>query len=140
MAHHGFELGIFEHGYTNESLAIFEEKYKISVNIYAIGKNGPEETKPYYCSIYNGDPNVTKINFGIIRDDKEGEVHFVLVKKLHVIFSNAYDENHGHLKMCHDCGIMCSTTEQLLQHYKVDHKDDSIEKQILLLPPKPEEA
>jgi hypothetical protein len=62
MGCHGFNSGIFEHGYTTETLAIFEEKYKISVNIYDIGKNGPEETKVYYCSIYNGDPNVSKVN------------------------------------------------------------------------------
>jgi hypothetical protein len=123
MAHHGFDIGIFEHGYTNESLAIFEEKYKISVNIYDIGKNGPEETKPYYCSIYNGDPNVTKVNLGIIRNDEEGEVHFVLVRKLHVVFTKA-NANCRHVKMCQDCGIVCSTTEQLLNHYKVDHKDE----------------
>jgi hypothetical protein len=139
MAQHGFGYGIFEHGYTIKSLAIFEERYSISINIYDIGKNGPEETKPYYCSIYNGDPSVTKINLGIIRDD-EGEVYFVLIKKLQVIFTEAYHENHGHLKMCHDCGIMCSLTEQLLQHYKVNHKDESIEKQILVLPSSSEEA
>jgi hypothetical protein len=62
MKRHGFDTGIFEHGYTNETLAIFEKKYRISVNIYDIGKKGPEETKQYYCSIYNGDPNVTKVN------------------------------------------------------------------------------
>jgi hypothetical protein len=139
MGCHGFNSGIFEHGYTTETLAIFEEKYKISVNIYDIGKNGPEETKVYYCSIYNGDPNVTKVNLRIIRDDEEGEVHFVLMKKLHVIFTEA-NATSRHVKMCQDCGIVCSTTEQLLNHYKMDHKDETMEKQILVLPPLPKKA
>jgi hypothetical protein len=99
MHRHDFDPSVFHKGYTTESLAIFEEKYKISVNIYDIGKNGPEETKVYYFSIYNGDPDVTKINLGIIRDDEEGEVHFVLVKKLHVIFTEA-NATSRHVKMC----------------------------------------
>jgi hypothetical protein len=107
MGCHGFNSGIFEHGCTIESLAIFEEEYKISVNIYDIGKNGPEETKVYYCSIYNGDPDVTKVNLGISRDDEEGEVHFVLVRKLHVIFTEA-NASCRHVKMCQDCGIVCN--------------------------------
>jgi hypothetical protein len=113
MDTHHFDTRIFKNGYTAESLAIFEEKYKISINIYDIGKNGPEETKVYYCSIYSSDPNVTKVNLGIIRDDEEGEVHFVLVKKLHIIFTEA-NASCRHVKMCQDCGIVCSTTEQLL--------------------------
>jgi hypothetical protein len=109
------------------------------VNIYDIGKNGHEETKVYYCSIYNGDPDVTKFNLGILRDE-ESEVHFVLVRKLQVIFTSAYDGMHGYVKMCQDCGIVCSTTEQLLKHYKVDHKDETMEKQVLVLPSSPEKA
>jgi hypothetical protein len=47
MVQQGFDFSIFEHGYTTESLATFEERCGISINIYDIGKNGPEETKPY---------------------------------------------------------------------------------------------
>jgi hypothetical protein len=75
---------------------------------------------------------------GIIRDDEE-EVHFVLVKKLQVIFTNANADNR-HVKMCQDCGIICTKTEQLFRHYKIDHKDEAIEKQILVLPKNSEEA
>jgi hypothetical protein len=95
----GFDLKIFKQGYTMRALATFEEKYKISINIYDICKNGPEETKQYYCSIYDVNSNVDKVDLDIIRNEK-GDVHFVLVKKLGVIFTEAYDKNHGHLKIC----------------------------------------
>jgi hypothetical protein len=89
MISHCFEYSIFNDGYTKENLALFEERYKISVNIYDIGKDSPEQTKVYYSSIYNGDPddNVIKVNLGILRND-QGDVHFVLVKKLHAIFTD----------------------------------------------------
>jgi hypothetical protein len=70
---------------------------------------------------------------GIIRNDK-GDVHFVIVKKLGIIFTKAYDKNHGHIKVCRGCGQVCKTTERLLQHYKEDHKDDTMKKQVLILP------
>jgi hypothetical protein len=138
MRSHDFDPSIFEHGYTIESLAIFEEKYKISINIYDIGKNGPEETKPYYCSIYNGDTEITKVNLGILRDE-EGEVHFVLIKKLHVIFTET-NAMHVHVKMCQNCGIVFRTTELFLKHYKDDHKDETMEQQSIVLPSSPEKA
>jgi hypothetical protein len=134
----GFDLTIFEEGYTMRALATFEEKYKISINVYGIGVNGPEETKQYYCSIYDVNSNIEKVDLGIIRNEK-GDVHFVLVKKLGVIFTKAYDKNHGHVKVCRGCGQMCKTTERLLQHYKEDHKDETMKKQVLILP-KREEA
>jgi hypothetical protein len=132
MDQYNFDPMIFKDGYTISTLATFEERYKISINIYDIGKDGPEQTKQYYCSIYNGDSDeqVPKVNLGILRND-QSDVHFVLIKKLHVIFTSAYDENHGHVKMCQDCGIVCSTTEQLLRHYQQDHREDSSEQQIL---------
>jgi hypothetical protein len=70
---------------------------------------------------------------GIIRNEK-GDVHFVLVKKLGVIFTKTYNKNHGHVKICRGCGQVCKTTEQLLKHYKEDHKDETMKKQILILP------
>jgi hypothetical protein len=75
---------------------------------------------------------------GIIRNDK-GDVHFVIVKKLGIIFTKTNDKNHGHVKVCRGCGQVCKTPEQLLQHYKEDHKDETMKKQILILP-KREEA
>jgi hypothetical protein len=45
MEQRGFDAKIFEEGYTIRALATFEEKYKISINVYDIGVNGPEETK-----------------------------------------------------------------------------------------------
>jgi hypothetical protein len=87
MNEYKFDREIFSKGYTVPALAFFEEKYKISLNIYEIGRNGPEETQVYYNSIYNDDfdfPDVKKINLGVLR---EGEnVHFVLIKKLQVLF------------------------------------------------------
>jgi hypothetical protein len=74
-----------------------------------------------------------KVNLGIIRGDDEA-VHFVLVKKLSTIFTKSYDKMHGHVKMCQDCGIVYSTMEQLCRHYKEDHKDETMEKQTLVLP------
>jgi hypothetical protein len=86
LEENNFDEKMFEEGFTIEKLATFEEKYKISINIYDIGKNGPEETKQYYCSIYNGDPDIEKkVDLGIIRNEKDE--HFVLVKKLSVIVS-----------------------------------------------------
>jgi hypothetical protein len=66
-------------------------------------------------------------------------VHFVLIKKLHVIFTEA-NASCRHVKMCQDCGIICSTTEQLLRHYKQDRREDPMEQQILKLPSSPEKA
>jgi hypothetical protein len=89
MEENNFDEKMFEDGFTIEKLATFEEKYRISINIYDIGKNGPEETKQYYCSIYNGDPDIKKkVDLGIIRDVKDQ--HFVLVKKLSVIITESY--------------------------------------------------
>jgi hypothetical protein len=45
MKQRGFDESIFAEGYTIKALATFEEKYKISINAYDIGVNGPEETK-----------------------------------------------------------------------------------------------
>jgi hypothetical protein len=133
MEENNFDEIMFKEGFTIEKLAMFEEKYKISINIYDIGKNGPEETKQYYCSIYNGDSNINKkINLGIIRNEKDQ--HFVIVKKLSTIISNPYDNSHGHIKMCGDCGLVCSTTEQLLRHYLKDHKGEREKKQEITLP------
>jgi hypothetical protein len=133
MEQRGFDERIFEKGYTIQALAAFEEKYKISINVYDIGVNGPEETKPYYCSIYDVSSEVEKVNLGIIRNEK-GDVHFVIVTKLGTIFTRVNDKNAGHIKMCHTCGLICKTSERLLQHYKEDHKDETMKKQILLLP------
>jgi hypothetical protein len=141
MISHGFEYSIFNDGYTTENLALFKERYQISVNIYDVGKDSLEQTRQYYCSIYNGDPddNVIKVNLGILRNE-EGDVHFVLVKKLQTIFITKNHEMHGHVKMCQDCGIVCSTTEQLLRHYKFEHKNETKGQQELVLPPIPEKA
>jgi hypothetical protein len=141
MISHGFEFTVFNDGYTTENLALFKERYQISVNIYDIGKDSPEQTKQYYCSIYNGDSddNVIKVNLGILRND-QGDVHFVLVKKLQTIFITKNHEMHGHVKMCQDHGIVCSTTEQLLRHYKFEHKNETKGQQELVLPPIPEKA
>jgi hypothetical protein len=141
MISHGFEYSIFNDGYTTENLALFEERYQISVNIYGIGKDSPEQTKVCYSSIYNGDPddNVIKVNLGILRN-VQGDVHFVLVKKLQTIFITKNHEMHGHVKMCQDCGIVCSTTEQLLRHYKFEHKNETKGQQESVLPPIPEKA
>jgi hypothetical protein len=57
-----------------------------------------------------------------------------------MIFTSAYDVNHGHVKMCHDCGLEFSTTEQMLRHYKEDHKEDSMEEQTIVLPSTPEKG
>jgi hypothetical protein len=133
MEQRGFDESIFAEGYTIQALATFEEKYKISINVYDIGVNGPEETKPYYCSIYDANSEVEKVNLGIIRNEK-GEVHFVIVTKLGAIFARAYDKNHGHIKMCHTCGLIFKNSERLLQHYKEDHKDETMKKQVLKLP------
>jgi hypothetical protein len=38
MEENNFDEKVFEHGYTLEKLATFEEKYKIYINIYDIGK------------------------------------------------------------------------------------------------------
>jgi hypothetical protein len=141
MDQYNFDPMIFKDGYTTPALATFEDRYKISINIYDIGKDGPEQTKPYYCSIYNGDSDdqIPKICMGILRND-QGDVHFVLIKKLQAIFTSAYDKNHGHEKMCQDCGVVCSTTEQLLRHYQQDQREDSREQQILILPSSPKKA
>jgi hypothetical protein len=133
MEQRGFDAKIFEEGYTMRALATFEEKYKISINVYDIGVNGPEETKQYYCSIYDPGSVAEKVDLGIIRNDK-GDVHFVIVKKLGIIFTKAYDKNHGHVKVCRGCGQVCKTTERLLQHYKEDNKEDTMKKQVLILP------
>jgi hypothetical protein len=98
-----------------------------------IGVNGPEETKQYYCSIYDVNSEVEKVNLGIIRNEK-GDVHFVIVTKLGAIFSKANDKNYSHVKMCRDCGLIFKTSERLLQHYKEDHKDETMKKQVLKLP------
>jgi hypothetical protein len=133
MKQYNFDESMFKEGFTIEKLAMFEEKYKISINIYDIGRTGPEETKQYYCSIYNGDSNIDKkINLGIIRNEKDQ--HFVVVKKLSTIISNPYDDSHGHIKMCGDCGLVCSTTEQLLRHYLKDHEGEREKKQEIILP------
>jgi hypothetical protein len=88
----------------------------------------------YYCSIYNGESNIEKkVDLGILRGDNEEAVHFVLVKKFSTIFTKA-NATCRHVKMCQDCGIVYSTTEQLCRHYKEDHKDETMEKQILVLP------
>jgi hypothetical protein len=78
MEQRGFDESIFADGYTIKALATFEEKYKISINVYDIGVNGPEETTQYYCSIYDENSEVEKVNLGIIRNEK-GDVHFVIV-------------------------------------------------------------
>jgi hypothetical protein len=134
MNEYHFDREIFSKGYTVPALASFEEKYKISLNIYEIGRNGPEETRVYYNSIYNDDfefPDIKKINLGILR---EGEnVHFVLIKKIQVLFGKKNQTNH--VRICQDCKICFSTTELLLKHYKEDHKDeDEDEKQKIILP------
>jgi hypothetical protein len=133
MDQRGLDTKIFEKGYTMPALATFEEKYKISINVYDIGVNGPEETKQYYCSIYDVNSNIEKVDLGIIRNEK-GDVHFVIVKKLGAIYTKAYDKNCGHIKVCRGCGQICKTTERLLQHYKEDHKDETMKKQALILP------
>jgi hypothetical protein len=135
MKQRGFDVNIFQEGYTIRSLAIFEEKYKISINIYDIGMNGPHETKQYYCSIYEPNSVTEKVDLGILRNDK-GDTHFVIIKKLASIFSEAYNSNHGHEKMCQSCGQVFKTTERLLEHYKEDHKDESMKKQVIILPQK----
>jgi hypothetical protein len=81
MDEYNFDPKIFKDGYTISALATFEETYGISANIYDIGKDGPEQTEQYSCSICNGDPEVPKVNLGILRND-QGDVHFVLIKKL----------------------------------------------------------
>jgi hypothetical protein len=133
MEQRGFDTKIFEEGYTMRALETFEEKYRISINVYDIGVNGPEETKQYYCSIYDPSSVAEKVDLGIIRNDK-GDVHFVIMRKLGAIFTKAYDKNHGHVKVCRGCGQVCKTTKRLLQHYKEDHKDETMKKQILILP------
>jgi hypothetical protein len=125
MKQRGFDVNIFKEGYTIPSLAIFEEKYKISINIYDIGVNGPHETKQYYCSIYEPNSVPEKVDLGVLRNDK-GDTHFVIIKKLASIFSEAYNGNHGHEKMCQGCGIIFRSTEELLEHYKEDHKDENM--------------
>jgi hypothetical protein len=74
-----------------------------------------------------------KVNLGIIRNEK-GDVHFVIVTKLGTIFSRVNDKNYSHVKMCRDCGLVFKTSERLLQHYKEDHKDETMKKQVLKLP------
>jgi hypothetical protein len=133
MEQRGFDERIFAEGYTIRALAAFEEKYKISINVYDIGVNGPEETNQYYCSIYEPNSEIEKVNLGIIRNER-GDVHFVIVKKLGAIFTRAYDKNHGHIKMCHTCGLIFKTSERLLQHYKEGHKDETMKRQVLKLP------
>jgi hypothetical protein len=141
MNKYQFDREIFSKGYTVPALASFEEKYKISLNIYEIGRNGPEETRVYYNSIYNDDyvfPDVKKINLGILR---EGEnVHFVLIKKIQVLFGKKNEIRH--VRICQDCKICFSTTELLLRHYKEDHKNDENEdeKQRIILPKDPDSA
>jgi hypothetical protein len=103
MEQRGFDAKIFGEGYTMRSLGTFEEKYKISINVYDIGVNGPEETRQYYCSIYDTSSVAEKVDLGIIRNEK-GDVHFVIVKKLGAIFTKANDKNHGHAKVCRGCG------------------------------------
>jgi predicted methyltransferase len=95
--------------------------------VYDIGVNGPEKTQQYYCSIYDPNSEVEKVDLGIIRNEK-GDVHFVIVKKLGAIFSRVNDKNHSHVKVCRGCGLVCKTTDQLLQHYKEDHKDEAMKK------------
>jgi Fe-S-cluster containining protein len=46
----------------------------------------------------------------------------------------------AYVKMCQDCGIVCSTTEQLLRHYKFEHKNETKGQQELVLPPIPEKV
>jgi hypothetical protein len=133
MEQRGFDERIFAEGYTIQVLATFEERYKISINVYDIGVNGPEETNQYYCSIYEPNSEVEKVDLGIIRNEK-GNVHFVIVKKLGAIFSRANDKNQGHVKMCQSCGLIFKTSKRLLQHYKEDHKDEAMKKQVLKLP------
>jgi hypothetical protein len=133
MEQRGFDERIFAEGYTIQTLAAFEERYKISINVYDIGVNGPEETKQYYCSIYDPNSEVEKVDLGIIRKEK-GDVHFVIVKKLGAIFSRVNDKNYSHVKMCHTCGLIFKTSERRLQHYKEDHKDETMKKQVLKLP------
>jgi hypothetical protein len=70
MEQRGFDVKIFEEGYTMRALATLEEKYKISINVFDIGVNGPEETKQYYCSIYDPSSVAEKVDLGIIRTDK----------------------------------------------------------------------
>jgi hypothetical protein len=72
------------------------------------------------------------VDLGILRDVKDQ--HFVLVKKLSTIISEAYHKSNGHIKMCRDCGLVCSTTEQLLSHYKKEHRDGFEKKQEIILP------
>jgi hypothetical protein len=135
MKQRGFDVNIFKEGYTIPSLAIFEEKYKISINIYEIGMNGPHETKQYYFSIYDSNSVTEKVDLGVLRNDK-GDTHFVVIKKLASIFSEAYNSNHGHEKMCQGCGLVFKSTERLLEHYKEDHKDENMKKQVINLPEK----
>jgi hypothetical protein len=123
------------------ALASFEEKYKISLNIYEIGRNGPEETRVYYNSIYHSDfdfSDVKKINLGILKEAEN--VHFVLIKKIQVLFGKKNEIRH--VRICQDCKIRFSTTELLLKHYKEDHKDDEDEdeKQKIVLPKDPDSA
>jgi hypothetical protein len=141
MNEYHFDREIFSKRYTIPALAEFEEKYRISLNIYEIGRNGPEETRVYYNSIYNSDyefPEEKKINLGILREEEN--VHFVLIKKLQVLFGKKYKIDH--VRICQDCKITFSTTEILLKHYKEDHKDDEDEeeKQRIILPKDPETA
>jgi hypothetical protein len=77
MEQRGFDAKIFEEGYTMRALATFEEKYRISINMYDIGVNGPKGTKQYYCSIYDANSYVDKVDLGIVRNEK-GDVHFYL--------------------------------------------------------------
>jgi Zn-finger protein len=72
------------------------------------------------------------VDLGIIRNEKDE--HFVLVKKLSLIITESPHKSNGHVKMCRDCGIVCSTTEQLLRHYKEEHKDEVEKKQKIVLP------
>jgi hypothetical protein len=133
MKERGFDESIFVRGFTVQALATFEEKYKISINIYDIGVNGPEETKTYYSTIYDESSEVERVNLGIIRNE-QGDVHFVIVTKLSAIFTKGYDTNHGHAKVCHMCGLVFKTCDRLLQHYKEDHKEDGMKKQVVKLP------
>jgi hypothetical protein len=135
MKQRGFDVDIFKEGYTIPSLAIFEEKYKISINKYDIGMNGPHETRQYYCSIYEPNSVTEKVDLGVLRNDK-GDTHFVVIKKLASIFSEAYNSNNGCEKMCRGCGIVFKSTERLLEHYKEDHKDENMKKQVIILPQK----
>jgi hypothetical protein len=101
--------------FDEEELRKFEEANPhISIDIYRIHDTEAEGVKLYYASM-NKTSRENHIDLGFLQKDDMS--HFVLIRKLHLLFTEKYNNDHHRKFFCYWCNFSSTYEEGILKHY-----------------------